>query len=100
MRTDKTPKYKLYLGVAHEQHNADALDAGFHVEASQVHLEVGDAVALAQRDLEHLRGTDEGRQSRQTLLAAAADADEQRVAARRLQDAVDAQYVRDRVLEQ
>ena len=70
------------------------------IESRQVVLEVGQVVTLLQRDLEHFQSGDERRQSRQTLLAAAADADQQRVSARSLQDAVDAHHVEDGVIEE
>lgn len=54
-----------------------------------MHLQVGDAVALLQCDLEDLQGADEGGQPRQALLAAAAHPDQQRIPSGRLQDAVD-----------
>lgn len=55
-----------------------------------LHLEVADAVTFAQRHLENLQRAEEGGQATQTLFAAAADAHQQRVAVRRLQDATDA----------
>ncbi len=51
-------------------------------------LEVGDAVAFSQGDLENLQIGDEGSQSGQTLLAAAAHSDQQRITPWRLQDSV------------
>lgn len=51
-------------------------------------LEVGDTVAFSQGDLENLQTGDEGSQSGQALLAAAAHSDQQRVAPWRLQDSV------------
>lgn len=51
-------------------------------------LQVRDAVAFPQGDLEDLQVGDEGSQPGQTLLAAAAHSDQQHVAPRRLQDSV------------
>ena len=92
--------YSSDLRVGHEEDDADRLDARLQVEASEVELQVCDAVALAQRDLEHLERADGGGETRQRLLAAAAHADQQRIAARRLQDPIDAQDVLDGVDEE
>lgn len=51
-------------------------------------LQVGHTVSFSQGDLEHLQVGDEGSQSGQTLLAAAAHADQQRVPPPRLKDSV------------
>lgn len=55
-----------------------------------VDLEVIDAVAFTQSDLEHLQRAQEGSQLTQTLLPAAADPHQQGVTVGRLQDATDA----------
>ena len=75
------------LGVGHEEDDSDVLHAGLLIERGEVVLEVELFVALLERDLEHLETGDEGGEARQALLAAAADADEQCVAARSLEDA-------------
>lgn len=61
---------------------------------SQSNLEVRDAVAFPQGNLENLQVGDEGSQSGQTLLAAAAHSHQQSVSPRRLQDPVDAAATR------
>lgn len=57
-------------------------------ESSFSYLQVGDTVAFSQGDLENLQIGDEGSQSGQTLLAAAAHSDQQRITPWRLQDSV------------
>lgn len=54
-----------------------------------VYLEVRDAVAFPEGDLEHFQVGDEGSQSSEALLAAAAYADQKSVTTWRLQDTVD-----------
>lgn len=59
----------------------------FSVE-QRTNLEVTDTVAFFQGDLENLQTGDEGSQSSQALLAAAAHSDQQRISPWRLQDSV------------
>ena len=65
-----------------------------------LHLEVRDAVALPQGDLEHLQVGDAGSQAGQRLLPTAPHAHQQSVATGTLQDAVDSADMRHGVLKQ
>jgi len=101
VKTEAPPKVNQVTGlsISHEEDDSDVLHSRFLIKRRQVVLEVEQVVTFLERDLEHFQAGDESSQSRQALLAAAADADEQRVAARSLEDAVDAQHVRDGVVE-
>ena len=90
----------LDLVVREEEGHGLAHVAGLVVDLLEVVLERVDAVGLGQRDLEEEVARDVGREARQALLARAADADEQRAAARHLDDAADADHVAQRVLEE
>ena len=70
------------------------------VEREDVLPEVGHRVALRELDLEDRVAADEGGEAREALLARAAHADEQCVAARVADDARDAADVLHRLLEE
>ena len=96
----------LDLRVREEEHGRLALDARLVVEALEVLVELDEAVLLRDLDREDAHAVavavarQEGRHAAQRLAAAAADADEHRVAARRAQDAVDARDVAHGVAEE
>lgn len=60
------------------------------VERNGAYLQVRDRISLLELDLKHFQSADEGSQASQTLFPAATDTNEQSVAARRLEYAVDA----------
>ena len=90
----------LDLVVREEEGHGLAQVAGLVVDLLEVVLERVNAVGLGQRDLEEEAARDVRGEARQALLAGAADADEQRAAARHLDDARDADHVAQRVLEE
>ena len=87
------------LSIGHKKDDSDALGSSFLIQRRQIVFQIDHIVAFLQRNLEHFETGDERSQTRQTLLAAAADADQQRVASRSFQDAVDSQHMRHGILE-
>mmetsp|Transcript_44777 Transcript_44777/g.132226 ORF Transcript_44777/g.132226 Transcript_44777/m.132226 type:complete len:244 (-) Transcript_44777:532-1263(-) len=88
------------LLVGEQEDDLVALEARRRVERVHVLLEVAHAVRLGQLHLEDGEGRDERREPRERLLARAAHADEERVAARRVDDARDAADVLHRLVEE
>ena len=88
------------LLVGEDERDALILEASLLVHDLQVGLEVVHAVPGGDHDLEGGVAVDKGGELRERLLAHAADADHQRVASRRLDDARDAADVPHRVLEE
>ena len=88
------------LLVGEDEADALLLDARLAVHDLQVGLQVVDAVARGDHHLEGRVAVDKRGEPRERLLAHAADADHQRVAAGRLDDARDAADVAHRVLEE
>ena len=69
------------MAVSEEETDLLALDASLHIHLLDVLFEVGHAVSAGQDDLRNGAIGNEGSQTRQRLLPAAADAHEQCVAA-------------------
>ena len=88
------------VGEEEDDRRAALVGTELLVELLEVVLELLLRVEARERDLEDAVLRREGRELGQRLLARAADADQQRVAAREAQDAVDARQVLERVLEQ
>lgn len=82
-----------HLGVGQEEDHRQPLLPGLDAQLGEVRFEVCEAVAPSHGDLEDLHGADEGSQAAQGLLPAASNANQKRVASRRLQNAADAQDV-------
>eukprot|EP00955_Chlamydomonas_euryale_P005078 54229-Chlamydomonas_euryale.AAC.10 len=85
----------LDLGVGEDEAHWLALEAGNLVQRLDVLKQVGHVVRLGDGDLERVGAGDVGRQAREALLAGAADADEQRRAARHREEPRDAHHVLD-----
>eukprot|EP00965_Chrysotila_dentata_P049484 1640245-Pleurochrysis_carterae.AAC.2 len=88
------------LLVGEEEDHRRALGANPDEHVAQVLLEVVHRVGGGELDLEHLVRADEGGEAREALLAAAADADEHRVAARVVDDTRDPTQVLHGLIEQ
>ena len=89
-----------HLLISEDEANALILQAGLAVHDLQISLEVIHIVTSSDDDLEGRVAVDEGRKARERLLAHTADANHERVAAGRLDDAGDAADVAHRILEE
>ena len=81
----------LNLSIRHQENGSNILDSSLVVQNSDVSLQVHNRVALAKCNLEYFETTNEGSQPWQTLFTAATNTDQERVATRRLKNAIDSQ---------
>ncbi|KAH6607744.1 hypothetical protein Trco_004057 [Trichoderma cornu-damae] len=88
------------VGLVHDEADLLALAAASPQHVAQVFVEVLRRVLAVDLDLEHLEAVHPGHEPREGSLAAAAHADEDQVALRLPEDAVDAQHVLQDVVEQ
>ena len=68
-----------YLGVAHQENGSNVLDSCFDVKRCQILHHVWDAAALAQSHLEDLHGGNVGGETRERLLPASSDANQEKI---------------------